>query len=106
MKCNECNFDNEDKSLFCGACGVKLLQVVKANKEEVTSYSFETRKNYVIFFLIILTLYLLFGNPSLNKTEIDNKIYTSYDTRGCPVYKNADGKVLQKSTLLRQKDGC
>jgi hypothetical protein len=37
---------------------------------------------------------------------VKSKIFTSHDSNGCPVYKNSQGEILQKSTKLQQQDGC
>jgi hypothetical protein len=61
-------------------------------------YGYETQSSEMAYGMI--------DKVSKKTRGVTSKIYTSYDNNGCPVYKNADGKVLQKSTLLRQKDGC
>jgi hypothetical protein len=61
-------------------------------------YDYETKSRKIAYEMI---------NKVNNQTMgFKSKIYTSYDSSGCAVYKNASGEVLQKSMKLRQEDGC
>jgi hypothetical protein len=87
---NEKNLDYQFKYIAMFSCG--MSDVI------LGMYDYETKSRKIA--------YEMMNNVSNQTGGFKSKIYTSYDSNGCPVYKNASGKVLQKSMKLRQEDGC
>lgn len=87
---NEKNLDYQFKYIAMFSCG--MSDVI------LGMYGYETKSRKIA--------YEMMNNVNNQTGEFKSKIYTSYDGNGCPVYKNASGKVLQKSMKLRQEDGC
>jgi hypothetical protein len=105
---------------------IELASKIKSFSEEDYSTLNEQELNYVYQFLIsyscsmvdiILGVYdyeVKSRNIAFNMMEgvnthlgaVKSKIYTSNDKNGCPVYKNSSGEVLQKTSNVRQADGC